>query len=61
MDSLDTQARIDVIHPLLELFAENKLHADIEATYPVDQVIDAVKHVQTAGRKGKILLKISDG
>ena len=59
MDSLDTQARIEVVHPLLELFAENKLKADIEAIYPMEDVIEAVKHVQTAGRKGKILLKIA--
>ena len=59
MDSLDTQARVEVVHPLLELFAQGKLHADIEAVYPMVEIIEAIHHVQKPGRKGKILLQIA--
>jgi hypothetical protein len=37
------------------------LVSEISATYPLEQIRDAVNAVGTPGRRGKVLLRISDG
>jgi NADPH:quinone reductase-like Zn-dependent oxidoreductase len=40
------------------LLREGTFKTDVAGTYPFDQIRDAVKHVQTTARGGKVLLKI---
>jgi NADPH:quinone reductase-like Zn-dependent oxidoreductase len=43
------------------MIAEGTLHSDIAATYPLDRVGDAVRHATSAGKGGKVLLRIAEG
>jgi len=45
-----------VFGQLIKLVAEGKLRTNVEATYPLSQIKDALAHAMRAGRSGKILL-----
>jgi NADPH2:quinone reductase len=45
-----------VLTELMQLMATNQIVPPVEATYKLDDVIDAVKHAQSSGRQGKVLL-----
>ena len=45
-----------VFGQLIKLVAEGKLHAPVEATYPLSRIKDALAHAMKAGRDGKVLL-----
>lgn len=47
---------IAVMKELLTLMAQGKIAPPVEATYPLDQIVEAVKHAERAGRNGKVLL-----
>lgn len=36
--------------------AEGRMHAEIEATYPLDQIKEAVTHAMQGGRNGKVVI-----
>lgn len=62
---LGTWAKKQSIPTLLRLFRSVKammrdgtLTTDIAATYPMDQIADAVRHATAAGKGGKVLLRI---
>lgn len=42
---------------LAALVRDGTLASEIEATYPLDRVVDALAHSERAGRRGKILLR----
>lgn len=41
---------------LIELIADGTIHVDVEATYPLQQIREALAHAAREGRKGKVLL-----
>ena len=59
MANLPTEQRMGVIGEVLTLLGKQKLQVDIEKAYPLEEIAQAVKHADSPGRKGKIILKIS--
>jgi NADPH:quinone reductase-like Zn-dependent oxidoreductase len=64
---LGTWAKKQSIPTMLRLFRtvramirEGTLTTDIAATYPIDQVADAVRHATAAGKGGKVLLRLGE-
>ena len=53
--SLSGDERRSIIPKILGMLMSNELKADVEAEYPLDQFQDAVRHMESEGRKGKIL------
>lgn len=53
--SLSGEERMSIIPKILGMLTKNELKADVEAEYTFDQFIEAIKHMESAGRKGKIL------
>ncbi len=47
-----------VTKEVLTMLTTSQLKADVEATYPLDQVQEAVLHAERPGRKGKVLLDL---
>ncbi|HZS48609.1 MAG TPA: zinc-dependent alcohol dehydrogenase family protein [Blastocatellia bacterium] len=45
-----------VLNELLQLMVQGKIVPPVEATYDLDDIINAVKHAQSSGRRGKVLL-----
>ncbi|MEP4380516.1 MAG: zinc-dependent alcohol dehydrogenase family protein [Alphaproteobacteria bacterium] len=45
-----------VYDELAGYIAEGRMHAEIEATYPLDRIKDAVSHAMKGGRNGKVVL-----
>lgn len=43
-----------------QMIAEGTLHSGIAATYPLDQIADAVRHASQPGKGGKVLLRIGN-
>lgn len=41
---------------LIGLIADGTIHVDVEATYPLQQIREALAHAAREGRKGKVLL-----
>jgi len=41
---------------LVGYIAEGRMHAEVEATYPLDRIKDAVTHAMKGGRNGKVVL-----
>lgn len=41
---------------LVGYIAEGRMHAEVEATYPLDKIKDAVTHAMKGGRNGKVVL-----
>lgn len=57
--SLSGDERRSIVPKILGMLTNESLKADVEATYNLDNVIDAIKHMEAPGRSGKILLEIS--
>lgn len=57
--SLSGDERRSIVPKILGMLTNESLKADVEATYSLDNVIDAIKHMEAPGRSGKILLDIS--
>jgi NADPH:quinone reductase-like Zn-dependent oxidoreductase len=57
-----TSRNMDELHKVtktvLTLLASNQLKADIEATYSLDQIKEAVLHAEKPGKNGKVLLDL---
>ena len=53
--NLSGEERMSIIPKVLGMLAKNQLKADVEAEYTLDQFKEAIKHMESEGRKGKIL------
>ena len=51
---------LSMFRQVRQLMREGVVKADIAATYSLDQVREAAKHVQSANRGGKIILRIAE-
>lgn len=49
----------EIYRHLSTLIAEDKMYAEVQQTYPLDQFKDAVAHAQKSERNGKILFRFS--
>lgn len=56
---LSKEEKIAVTQKILTLLATAGLTVDVEATYGLDDVVKAVVHADSPGRKGKILLDLT--
>lgn len=56
---LSGDERRSIVPKILGMLTSESLKADVEATYSLDNIIDAIKHMEAPGRSGKILLEIS--
>ena len=43
---------------VLSMLTQQQLKTNVEATYPLDEVVKAVEHANSSGRDGKVILKI---
>jgi hypothetical protein len=49
-----------LVRRVRELIRGGVLATDVAASYPLDQVRDAVRHAAAPGKGGKVLLRIAD-
>lgn len=54
---VDNQTRQDVAKNVISLLASGQIQLPVEASYPLDQIVEAVEHADRPGRRGKILVK----
>ena len=59
MGSLSKEEKIKVTKDVLGMLTTNALKANVEARYPLEEVVEAVKHAAAPGRKGKVILDMS--
>lgn len=59
MRRVDSQTRQDVAQNVIRLLASGTIQLPVEASYPLDQIVEAVDHADRPGRWGKILVKPS--
>lgn len=52
--------KMRLVRTLSKLIREGVLATEVEAIYPLEQVAEAVRRAETPGRRGKVLLHISD-
>lgn len=52
------QAMKDMIHELAQMTADGKLTSEIDTIYPLQDVVEALKHAQQGKRDGKVLLNL---
>ncbi len=57
--SLPKEARMKATSEVLGMLASGNLKVAIEARYVLDDVVKAVKHAESSGRKGKVILDLS--
>ena len=57
--SLSGDERRSIVPKILGMLTTETLKADVEAAYSLDNIVDAIKHMEAPGRSGKILLDIS--
>lgn len=57
MRRVDNQTQQDVAKNVVGLLASGKIQLPVEASYSLDQIVEAVDHADRPGRWGKILLK----
>lgn len=57
MRRADNQTRQEVATNVIQALASGKIQLPVEASYPLDQIVDAVEHADRHGRWGKILIK----
>ncbi len=50
------EERKTVYDELAGYIAEGRMHAEVEATYPLDRIKDAVAHAMQGGRNGKVVI-----
>jgi NADPH:quinone reductase-like Zn-dependent oxidoreductase len=58
MRRVDSQTRQEVAQNVISLLASGKIQLPVEATYSLDQIVEAVEHADRHGRWGKILVKL---
>lgn len=51
--------KLRLVRTLSKLVREGVLTSDVEATYPLEQVAEAVRAAEAPGRRGKILLRMA--
>lgn len=51
------EARREVAETVLSSLASGAVQLPVEASYPLDQIVEAVRHAEREGRGGKILVK----
>lgn len=56
---LSGDERRSIVPKILGMLTEQSLRADVEAHYSLDEIHKAIEHMESPGRKGKILLNIS--
>ena len=54
--TMPKEAPREIVTRLMELVANGTVDIPVEATYPLDNIKDAVAHAERGGRRGKILL-----
>ena len=59
LSSLSKEARIKATSEVLGMLASGDLKVSIEARYPLEDVVKAVKHADSSGRKGKVILDLN--
>ncbi len=57
MRRVDSHVRQDVAQSVINLLASGKIQLPVEASYPLEQIAEAVDHAERPGRWGKILVK----
>jgi NADPH:quinone reductase-like Zn-dependent oxidoreductase len=57
MRRVDSQTRQSVAQNVITLLSSGKIQLPVEATYSLDQIVEAVEHADRPGRRGKILLR----
>ena len=57
MRRVDSHTRQEVAQNVIELLASGKIQLPVEASYSLDQIVEAVEHADRPGRWGKILVK----
>ncbi len=57
MRRVDSHTRQDVAKNVISLLASGQIQLPVEASYPLDQIVEAVEHADRPGRWGKILVK----
>ena len=57
MRRVDSNTRQDVAKNVIRLLASGKIQLPVEASYSLDQIVEAVEHADRPGRWGKILVK----
>jgi mitochondrial enoyl-[acyl-carrier protein] reductase / trans-2-enoyl-CoA reductase len=58
LEQAGQDALFDVLHPLVELIANGKLHTPVDAVYPMSEYKAAMARAKDSGRSGKVLLKL---
>ncbi len=58
MARLPKERRMQVVGEVLGMLGQEQLKVEIEKTYSIDEIKEAVKHADTPGRTGKIILKL---
>ena len=56
---LSGNERRSIVPKILGMLTEQTLKADVEAEYSIDDIVEAIEHMEKQGRKGKILLNLS--
>ncbi len=56
LTAMSAQEKIDLYHYLAERVASGALRVDVEATYPIEEIQQALEHAAREGRDGKILV-----
>ena len=57
MRRVDSHTRQEVAQNVIGLLASGKIQLPVEASYSLDQIVEAVEHADRPGRWGKILVK----
>lgn len=57
MRRVDSQTRQEVAQNVISLLASGAIQLPVEASYSLDQIVEAVDHAERPGRWGKILVK----
>lgn len=58
MSELGQEGRVKLFGELIALLASGTLKANVEATYPLEQVKDALAHAARGERRGKVFLTV---
>lgn len=56
LTSMSAEEKIDLYDDLARRVASGALHTNVEATYPIEEIQQALKHAAREGRDGKILV-----
>lgn len=57
MRRVDAETRQDVAQNVIQLLSSGEFKLPVEATYSLDQIVEAVDHANRPGRWGKVLVK----